>query len=216
MLLRSILAGILLFCSVSLFAISDVFHLSLSVGDKWIYTEHTVTIMQSTSYGGNQWYGFTIFPSPESLSSELWEVGSETWDSPADNWMAVLQNEVGSSIYIIDKIGDINSTEVLKTPITKDECWFATLPDGINVIFTLGNREDVVVPAGTYQDCWKVWTEFNKYDPNVEITYHIIDYTWYADNIGVIKDSVYVDNTANPDCYEVYVYKLIRYMPAGQ
>ncbi|OYD13732.1 hypothetical protein CH333_10230 [candidate division WOR-3 bacterium JGI_Cruoil_03_44_89] len=211
MLLRSILAGILLFCSVSLFAMSDVFHLSLSVGDKWIYTEHTETIMQSTSYGGNQWYGFTTFPLPESLPSELWDVGSETWDSPVDNWMAV----IGTSLCLMDKIGDVSYSEVLKTPVVKGGSWSTVVPGVGSAIFTLIERENVIVPAGTYENCWKVGTEFYKSDPNTGKNSRIVDYTWYADSVGVIKDSVYIDNTANPDCHEVYVYKLIRYIPAG-
>jgi hypothetical protein len=70
-----------------------------------------------------------------------------------------------------------------------DKTW-TTIVGTDTTVSTVVLQEDVTVPAGTYNDCWKVKMVHNSETPN---------YYWFGSGTGLVKQSFQVINTDTID-----------------
>jgi hypothetical protein len=101
-----------------------------------------------------------------------------------DNTDTLYYQETGDCVcYYYDKsLLDYYYTE-LDLPIEEGKTWTAlTSPVGMVNAIVLG-KEDVDVPAGSYDDCWKIGYIFIMRD-GFDTTY-----VYYAEGIGMVKSS---------------------------
>ncbi len=181
----------------------EEFEIPMKVGNKWIYTDHTITIMAKDDNSG--WYGFTACPMPESLPEGTWNIdNNSTWDESISNWMKM--NVDRDQFLMKNKMAE-DETVMLDASVSKGNNWTGKSP----IKFEMSETEDiVVVPAGEFI-CLKVETvdPIIRSDPEAGKSWTIHTTTWYADEVGVVKDSTVVTETGCDPT--THVSKLIRY-----
>ncbi len=188
------------------FLIGDGFHFPLAVGNRWEYDNgFSITIVKQFTKGDTTFYGFTSYPYPDSLPQDIWDSAS-TWQDFTNNFMA----QMPSGFIMKDTLNGL-ATTMLRTPIAVGQSWRTPIEtihhsEPIEVEFTCIGQEDVTVPAGTFTNCWKVKTQFEKEDTLKGEIYTIIQYLWFADGVGIVKDSL-----AIPERIEIRVTRLISY-----
>jgi hypothetical protein len=177
-------------------------------GNKWVYTDHTITIMKQENHAGEIWSGFTALPLPDVMPEGTWEE-EITWDEVVSNWMRV--DDSSCRLLLKDRTGDVPSV-LLDVSQFEGQQWDPSLPGVSGAVYETVHEQEARVPAGTFNDCWLVQSvnAFTRCDNTKNVNYEIKTYTWYADGIGVVKDSVCVREL--PDCdVNVHVSKLVRY-----
>ncbi len=187
---------LILFFSLSL--LGDVVHIPLKLGSKWEYNNDTLTIMKVDTIGDTICYGFTTVSLPESISMDIWDsVG--TWRSPLNNWFCVVETD--SLVYFIRDTLASQGVLTLSNPLTVSKQWDTGIEQVDQAkgtpLATAEGTETITIttPDGTntYTDCWKVRVEFYRKDTFRDIEYHFIDYTWFKDSVGIVKDSMYTE-----------------------
>ncbi|MEO0228081.1 MAG: hypothetical protein ABIL70_08555 [candidate division WOR-3 bacterium] len=184
---------------------ADDFYFPLAVGNRWEYDNgFSITIMKQFQKGDTIFYGFTSYPWPDSLPQDIWDSAS-TWEDFTNNFMA----QVPSGFIMKDTLGGL-ATTMLATPIAVGQSWKTpietiTHSEPIEVEFKCIGKENVTVPAGTFANCWKVKTQFEKEDTLLG-NYTIIQYIWFADGVGMVKDSL-----AIPERIEIRTTRLVSY-----
>ena len=184
--------------------LADEFTMPLKVGNKWIYTDKTVTVMRDRDDG---WHGFTtcsiadLFP-----DQDTWD-DDRVWEEPISNWITVASVTGGSSVLVKSRIQDTEA-KMLDTSGSKGKIWTTEIPEIGAVQFDV-DTQTVVVPAGTFSDCWRVEILGGISRTLEGTSWTIQGATWWANGIGIVKDSVCV--TISGCDPEISVSKLVRY-----
>lgn len=89
--------------------------------------------------------------------------------------------ETDDAILSYDSLTAVPDT-ALKLPLKKDKTW-TQVYSGVTVTYTVLLQEDVTVPAKTYKKAWKVEMSYSVGGTTYTMYY------WYADGVGMIKNS---------------------------
>jgi hypothetical protein len=176
------------------------------VGNKWIYTDKTITIMQEHVDDDDvTWSGFTTHFEPETFAPETWHWDdSETWAQTANNWMAVVTTTAGKVVQFKNALHIPSEvTEMLKIPATDGMWWLTSIPSVPQVRFDV-DTQTVAVPAGVFF-CHKVTAKIETGTRTIRSN------TWWADGIGIVRDSTHTIDSECPECEDFHLSKLVRY-----
>lgn len=192
-------AGIVALCLyIPIFADT---HIPMAIGNNWEYgtadsTEYTLTIMRDTVYDGNTFYGVAL-PSPDSQASSTWD-SAGTWIGMGNDWWGTVS--IGGNSYLVIK-------DMLETPIDSalrpailsqvpiGTNWSYKTSQGTTIQAWVVGYEDITVPAGQFNGCLKIKSSFTMLDYARDAAYEVISYIWFADNVGMVKDSSCAETT---------------------
>ena len=165
----------------------------LDVGNKWNHTI-TATYTDTTATPDSVWAD-TGTRTVEIIGETTLDNGTKVLEAVITEVLKVLNDtitytdtlyyqETGDYLrYYYDKSDEDYYYTELDLPIEEGKTWTAyTSFFGVEMALVLG-KEDVTVPAGDYNDCWKIGYIFHNRDG------YDTTYVYYAEGVGMLKRS---------------------------
>ena len=155
----------------------------LSIGNKWNYTI-TTTYTDTTATPDSVWVD-TGTRTVEITCEATLDNGSRVLETVINITDTLYYQETGDVRYYYNKSDEDYYYTELDLPIEEGKTWTAlTSPFGMVNAVVLG-KEDVNVPAGNYDDCWKLGYIFLMRQGALDTTY-----VYYAEGVGMVKSSL--------------------------
>lgn len=79
-------------------------------------------------------------------------------------------------------LDDTEPDTMLSLPVTEGKTWNVWVDGAEKVEAMVLGREDAVVPAGTFRDCWKMKFTYTGPDPETPLMHY-----WVADGVGTVR-----------------------------
>jgi len=87
-----------------------------------------------------------------------------------------------SLVLSYDSLNDNTPQTILSLPITEGKTWDVWASGDEKVEAMVLGKEDAVVPAGSFKDCWKMKFTYTGPDPEELLMHH-----WVADGVGMVQ-----------------------------
>jgi len=190
-----------------LISIQEDIYLPLEVGNRWEYGDYAVVILRDTVIGDTVCYGYSTLPYVDSIPDWVWDSAS-VWRHPMNNWLCRCGSGDSSLYFIADTLGG-EGMVLISNPLRLDKKWEVKIENISRkdpVMAMVVGTENVNVEEFSYENCWVIKKEFYRYDAFRDIEYHIINYTWVKDSVGIVKDSI-----AIPEIEKIKVVRLAKY-----